>query len=69
MQGSKSAPNVLSHLANTKDTTEQTMKLMQMYKDLGDYEGQVGTASSTTSSSRTGCVHRRINTPSPLLDQ
>lgn len=41
MQSSKSAPNIVSDWSNTKASTEQTMKLMQMYKDLGDFEGQV----------------------------
>jgi hypothetical protein len=40
-QSSKSAPNIVSEWSGTKASTEQTMKLMQMYKDLGDYEGQV----------------------------
>lgn len=39
-KSSKSAPNVVSDWGSTKATTEQTMKLMQMYKDLGDFEGQ-----------------------------
>jgi len=39
-KSSKSAPNVVSDWSNTKASTEQTMKLMQMYKDLGDFEGQ-----------------------------
>lgn len=43
LQSSKSAPNVVSDWSSTKASTEQTMKLMQMYKDLGDFEGQVGT--------------------------
>lgn len=41
VQSSKSAPNIVSDWSNTKASTEQTMKLMQMYKDLGDFEGQV----------------------------
>lgn len=39
-KSSKSAPNIVSDWSNTKASTEQTMKLMQMYKDLGDFEGQ-----------------------------
>jgi hypothetical protein len=45
-QSSKSAPNVVGEWSNTKSATEKAMKLMQMYKDLGDYEQQV----------RPGCV-------------
>lgn len=41
LQSSKSAPNIVSDWGATKAATEQTMKLMQMYKDLGDFEGQV----------------------------
>jgi hypothetical protein len=41
-QSSKSAPNVVSEWSNTKSATEKAMKLMQMYKDLGDFEQQVG---------------------------
>lgn len=40
-QSSKTAPNIVSEWSSTRAATEQTMKLMQMYKDLGDYEGQV----------------------------
>lgn len=41
LQSSKGAPNIVSDWSSTKASTEQTMKLMQMYKDLGDFEGQV----------------------------
>jgi hypothetical protein len=41
LQSSKGAPNIVSEWSSTKASTEQTMKLMQMYKDLGDFEGQV----------------------------
>eukprot|EP00882_Tetradesmus_deserticola_P016887 GHRQ01018066.1.p1 GENE.GHRQ01018066.1~~GHRQ01018066.1.p1 ORF type:complete len:179 (+),score=53.50 GHRQ01018066.1:268-804(+) len=39
-KGSKTAPNIVSEWKAAKESTEQTMKLMQMYKDLGDFEGQ-----------------------------
>jgi hypothetical protein len=64
MQGSKTAPNIVGEWQAAKESTEQTMKLMQMYKDLGDFEGQVrtssssdgfGSSSSTSSSSCTSC--------------
>jgi hypothetical protein len=37
---SKTAPNIAADWQNSKVATEQTMKMMQMYKDLGDFEGQ-----------------------------
>ncbi|KAF8072650.1 hypothetical protein HT031_000310 [Scenedesmus sp. PABB004] len=39
-KGSKTAPNIAAEWAGAKAATEETMKLMQMYKDLGDFEGQ-----------------------------
>lgn len=39
-KGSKTAPNIVGEWKAAKESTEQTMKLMQMYKDLGDFEGQ-----------------------------
>lgn len=39
-KASKTAPNIVSDWQNAKAQTEQTMKMMQMYKDLGDFEGQ-----------------------------
>jgi hypothetical protein len=50
LQSSKSAPNIVSDWGATKAATEQTMKLMQMYKDLGDFEGQVLTTATMGSS-------------------
>jgi hypothetical protein len=51
VQGSKTAPNIVGEWQAAKESTEQTMKLMQMYKDLGDFEGQVRCSSSSNSSS------------------
>eukprot|EP00878_Enallax_costatus_P000627 GHUV01000730.1.p1 GENE.GHUV01000730.1~~GHUV01000730.1.p1 ORF type:complete len:638 (+),score=262.56 GHUV01000730.1:185-2098(+) len=39
-KASKTAPNIVADWQSTKAATEQTMKMMQMYKDLGDFEGQ-----------------------------
>jgi hypothetical protein len=49
VQGSKTAPNIVGEWKAAKESTEQTMKLMQMYKDLGDFEGQVRSSSSSDS--------------------
>lgn len=40
-QGSKTAPNIKADWGKAKAATEESMKMLQMYKDLGDFEGQV----------------------------
>eukprot|EP00775_Hariotina_reticulata_P010525 gene10525-10685_t len=40
LKSSKTAPNIVSEWGKAKAATEDTMKMMQMYKDLGDFEGQ-----------------------------
>jgi hypothetical protein len=70
LQSSKSAPNIVSDWGATKAATEQTMKLMQMYKDLGDFEGQVLTLATTgSSSSRLTAVGRTASCGSYSLQQ
>jgi hypothetical protein len=39
-QASKTAPNIVGQWSGARAATEESMKMMQMYKDLGDFEGQ-----------------------------
>jgi hypothetical protein len=73
VQGSKTAPNIAGEWKAAKESTEETMKLMQMYKDLGDFEGQVracaaaaaaaaamaaAAAAAVTAATETECIRR-----------